>query len=440
MSQAAVPVLSPERQRQVLARVSWRLLPLVVAGYLVAYIDRTNISFAALTMNADLGFSATLYGWGAGIFFLAYALFEVPSNLFLHRTSARHWIARIMISWGIVSGLMAAVSGPTSFLVLRFLLGVAEAGFFPGILYYLTCWYPAAARARAISVLYVAVPLSNVVAAVVSGWLLQLDGLLGLRGWQWIFLVEAVPAVVLGFVVLRAMTNRPREAGWLTPEERDWLEATLEAERRLVQGSTGEAWKQVLSDPRVLVLALIYLLNVTASYGTVFFMPQMVKSLGLSNALTGLVTAIPYTVGLAALLAWGWSSDRRGERRWHLIASTALASGGFLMAALTGGSWWSVVAMSLATAGFYASRPSFWPMPSRFLAGAGAAAGLAFINALGNLGGYVGPMLVGTIRDRAGGFGPALVFMAGCALASTLVALLAVRTTSGTAGTAAREG
>ncbi|MEI7969025.1 MAG: MFS transporter [Betaproteobacteria bacterium] len=421
--------LSPERQRQTLLKVSWRLLPLIAMSYLVAYIDRTNVSFAALTMNPDLGLSAYLYGWGAGIFFLGYALFEVPSNMILQRTGARVWIARIMITWGIVSGLMAAVTGPASFLALRFLLGVAEAGFFPGIILYLTYWFPEAFRGRAISILYVAVPLSNAIASVVSGLLLQMDGMLGLKGWQWIFIIEAIPAVLLGFVVMKWMTNRPAEADWLAPEERDWLESELQTERDRVDSTGRLTVRQSLTDPRVIALSLIYLTNVTASYGIVFFMPQIVKGLGLSNLATGFVTAIPYVLGLIGLLAWGHSSDRRRERRWHLICATLLAALGFVWTGWMHQSYWAIGAMALVTIGIYGCRPSFWPMPSFFLSGPAAAAGLALINSIGNLGGYAGPFVVGWIRDSTRSFEAALYFLAGCAILSAIIAMVSVRAT-----------
>lgn len=420
---------SPERQKRVISKVSWRLLPLIVAAYLMAYIDRTNVSFAALTMNQDLGLTPYMYGWGAGIFFLGYAAFEVPSNMVLQRTSARLWIARIMITWGIISGLMATVTGPASFLTLRFLLGVAEAGFFPGIIFYLTFWFPAAYRARAISILYVAVPVSNAVASMLSGVILQMDGMLGLRGWQWIFILEAIPAVLLAFAVMQYMTDRPSKAEWLDPDERDWLEEQLAAERSHVERHGAMSMLQALVDPRVLALSLIYLTSVTASYGIVFFMPQIVKSLGLSNLATGFVTAIPYTIGVVGLIAWGWSSDRHGERRWHLIVATLLAAAGFLVAGWLTGSFLAIIAMSVVTIGIYGSRPSFWPMPSLFLTGGAAAVGMALINSIGNLGGYAGPFVVGWIKDSTKSFESALYFLAACALLSAIITYFATRAT-----------
>jgi ACS family tartrate transporter-like MFS transporter len=422
--------LAPERQRQIILKVSWRLLPLIVICYLVNYIDRTNVSFAALTMNKDLGLTAYLYGLGAGIFFLSYAVFEVPSNMILQKTGARLWIARIMITWGIISGLMATATGPVSFLGLRFLLGMAEAGFFPGMIFYLTHWFPSAVRARAISILYIAVPASNAIASIVSGAILStMDGTLGLRGWQWVFIIEAIPAVILAFVVLWRMTDRPAQAKWLEPEERDWLEGTLENERKQIESVGRLTMLQALVDPRVLVLSAIYFTGVTASYGLVFFMPQIVKGLGMSNMMTGLATAIPYTIGTIGLIAWGYSSDKRKERRWHLIISTGLSAIGYVLAAIYRDSYFAIAAMAIAAVGIYGSRPSFWPMPSMFLTGSAAAVGMALINSIGNLGGYIGPQIVGYIKDRYQSFEMALYFMAACAALSTVIAYLATRST-----------
>jgi MFS transporter, ACS family, tartrate transporter len=423
---------TPEFQRRTILKISWRLLPLVVLSYLMAYIDRTNVAFAALTMNPDLGITAYMYGLGAGIFFLGYALFEVPSNLILEKVGARRWIARIMLTWGIISGLMAFAQGPYSFLVLRFLLGVAEAGFFPGIILYFTYWFPRQYRGRVISTLYLAVPISNVVASVVSGAILEMDGILGFRGWQWVFMLEALPAILLAFVVWRHLTERPAAARWLNDDEKRWLESTLAEERRSVDGGNELSLRQALTDKRVLVLSMIYLTSVTASYGIVFFLPQLVKDLGNSNLMTGLLTAIPYTIGVIGLVLWGHSSDRRNERRWHLIVAMTVAGIGLVGAAWLRDSYWALV-------GLYGSRPSFWPMPSLFLTGAAAAAGIALINSIGNLGGYVGPFIVGWIRDSTKSFEMGLYFLAGCALLSALITFVWVREPGAAAGNGARK-
>ena len=422
----------PTLEQQTIRKVSWRLLPLIIVIYFVAYIDRTNVGFAALTMNKDLGLSAYVFGWGAGIFFLGYFLFEVPSNVILEKVGARVWIARIMITWGIVSGAMAFVQGPVSFVVMRFLLGVAEAGFFPGMILYFTYWFPKAYRARVISALFIAVPGSNAVAAVISGAILDMDGILGLAGWQWMFIVEAIPAVLLAFVVLAMMTDRPALATWLAPEEREWLETRLQDERRRIESAGHLSLARALMDRRVLALSAIYLTIVTATYGITFFLPQIVKGIGLSNVMTGLVTAIPYTIGTIGMLLWGASSDRRDERRWHFCVACLLATVGLAGAGLFGSSFLALAFMSVATIGLYGSKPAFWPMPSTFLTGTAAAGGIALVNSIGNLGGYVGPFIVGWIKDATGSFEAGLYFLAASALLSGIIAYLAVQPTGQT--------
>ena len=419
--------MSPELQRRTILKISWRLLPLIVVSYFIAYVDRTNVAFAALTMNKDLGISAYLYGWGAGIFFLGYALFEVPSNMVLAKVGARRWIARIMFTWGLISGAMAFATGPASFLVLRFLLGVAEAGFFPGIIFYLSTWFPAAYRARVISTLFLAVPISNAAASLVSGAILEMDGMQGLKGWQWVFILEALPALLLAFVVWRHMIDRPADAKWLSADERAWLESELLAERTQVESFGHMSLWRALTDKRVWVLSMIYMTSVTASYGIVFFLPQIVKGLGHSNLMTGALTAIPYSVGILGLLWWGYSSDRRNERRWHLIVAMSVAGVGLVGAAWLRDSYGAIIAMCVATIGLYGSRPSFWPMPSRFLTGAAAAAGIALINSIGNLGGYIGPFIVGWIKDSTQSFEMGLYFLAACAFVSAAITYFAMR-------------
>jgi len=414
-------------ERRTIAKVSWRLLPLIAVLYCVAYIDRTNVAFAALTMNKDLGLSSYIFGWGAGIFFFGYFLFEIPSNLILERTGARIWIARIMITWGIVSGLMAFTTGPTSFLVLRFLLGAAEAGFFPGMILYFTYWYPSVYRGRVISTLFIAQPVANAVAAIASGAILGMDGFLTLKGWQWVFILEALPAVLLAFVVLGVMTDRPAVATWLAPAERQWLDSRLNEERRDIENAGRLSLWQALCDRRVFVLSMIYFMAVTANYGTVFFMPQIVKGMDLSNLMTGFVSAIPYVIGTLGLIAWGYSSDRFHERRWHLIAASTVAAAGLVCAGVFGSSYWALMGMSFATIGIYGSRAAFWPMPSMFLTGTAAAGAIALINATGNLGGYVGPFVVGWIKDSTNSFESGLYFLAACAFAGGVITFFATR-------------
>jgi MFS transporter, ACS family, tartrate transporter len=415
-------------EQRTIAKVSWRLLPLIVVIYFVAYMDRTNVSFASLSMNQDLGFTAYIYGWGAGIFFLGYFLFEVPSNVILEKTGARIWIARILITWGIAAAVMAFVVGPVSFLTLRFLLGVAEAGFFPGMILYFTYWFPSKYRARVIAALFLAVPGANAVTAVVSGALLQLDGILGLRGWQWLFILEAVPAILLAFAVLALMTDRPAKASWLHPEERDWLEGVIAAERSSKVKAHGEfTLYQALTNSMVLLLSSIYFTIVTATYGITFFLPTILKTLGLSDFGTGLATALPYIIGTIGMLLWGWSSDRHNERRMHFVVACLLATIGLIAVGWFSGSYWAILAMSFAAVGIYGSKPAFWPLPSAFLTGSAAAGGIALVNSIGNLGGFVGPYAVGWIKDATGSFEAGLYFLAACALASAILAFFGLR-------------
>ena len=417
-----------EIEQRTIKKVSWRLLPLIVVIYFVAYMDRTNVGFASFGMTRDLGFTATLFGWGAGIFFIGYFFFEVPSNIFLERTGARLWIARIMITWGFVAGGMAFVQGATSFLVMRFLLGVCEAGFFPGMILYFTFWFPKKYRARVIAALFLAVPGSNALTAVISGALLSLDGVFGFHGWQWLYVVEAVPAVLLAFAVLALMTDRPAKATWLQADERRWLEETLETERQSMVKTHGHfTLKQALTDRRVLTLSAIYFAIVTATYGITFFMPVILKSMKLSDFGTGLATAVPYLVGTVGMLSWSWSSDKRSERRWHFVIAAIIAAVGLILSGMLIGSWWALAAMSVATVGLYGTKPAFWPLPGEFLSGPAAAGGIALINSIGNLGGFVGPYTLGYLKDSTGGFEAGLYFLAAMALLSGVIAFFAVR-------------
>jgi ACS family tartrate transporter-like MFS transporter len=423
----SMPSDSKSVERRTIAKVSWRLLPLVAVAYCIAYIDRTNISVAALAMNKDLGFSAYIYGWGAGIFFFSYFLFEVPSNLILERAGARLWIARIMITWGIVSGLTAFVTGQTSFLVIRFLLGAAEAGFFPGMILYFTYWFPSEYRGRVISTLFIAQPVANAVGSIVSAAILGMNGMLGFKGWQWIFIIEAIPAVLCAFWVIATMTDRPEIAKWLAPDEKNWLTAKLGEENRKISSAGHLSLWRALGDPRVLALSAMYFMSVTANYGIVFFMPQIIKGIGLSNMMTGFVSSVPFIIGTIGLIIWGWSSDRKPERRWHLIVASTLAAVGLVFAGWTGASYWALLGMSAATVGIYGSRASFWPMPSIFLTGTAAAGAIALINAVGNLGGYVGPFIVGWIKDSTGSFQAGLYFLAAMSFGCAVITFFAAR-------------
>lgn len=416
-----------EIETRTIRKISWRLLPLVVIAYLVAYIDRANIAFASLTMNKDIGLSAYAYGWGAGIFFVGYFLFEVPSNVILHKFGARKWIARIMFSWGVVSGLMALITGPTSFLTVRFLLGVAEAGFFPGMVLYLTYWFPARYRARVIATLFLAAPISNAAASFLSGVILStMEGTLGLKGWQWVFVLEALPAIVLASLVLKLLTDHPSVADWLAPDERQWLVSELDKEQRAIQDLHPKMmlWNALLNR-RVLALCAMYLATLAAGYGLTFFLPQIVKQLGQSTFQTGVLSSIPFFFGIIGLLAWGFSSDKRRERRWHTIAGCLLAAIGLAGAGWFAASYWAIFFLSIATMGNYGSRPAFWPMASTFLTGASAAGAIALINSIGNLGGFIGPLIVGWAKETTNSFGAGLYALAGSILLGAVITFFA---------------
>ncbi len=419
--------MSPTIEQTTMRKVYARLLPFSVLCMFVCYLDRVNVGFAALTMNKDLGFSAYLFGLGAGLFYGGYCLFEIPSNLVLERVGARFWLARIMITWGLCSGAMAFARGPISFIILRFLLGAAEAGFFPGILFYFHSWFPMRHRGRMISWFTVATPISVALGGPISTALLGLDGTFGLKGWQWVFLSEAAPAVILGFLLLTYLRDRPTQASWLTPEQQQWLTADLAQERREVEAVRSYTLFQALTNIRVLALAVIYFGIVTASVGLVIFVPQIIKQLGVSNLQTGFLTMIPYVVGTVSMIVWGHISDRMQERRWNLFTGCLVGAVGLVMAGLLGGSFWSLAAMCLATIGFYGSKGPFWPLPSSFLTGTAAAAGMALINSVGNLGGFFGPFIVGWIKTSTGSFDDGLYALAGFMVLAAAVTVVGVK-------------
>jgi MFS family permease len=406
-------------------RVSWRLMPFLLGAYLLCYIDRVNVGFASLQMNKAVGIDPKTYGLGAGIFFIGYFILEVPSNLALERFGARTWIARIMITWGLISGAFALIGGPTSFLVLRFLLGAAEAGFFPGVILYLTYWYPAVYRAKIVGIFMVAIPLAGLIGSPVSGAVLGMDGVLGLGGWQWIFILEAVPTLLLGLVAFFWLTDRPEHAPWLAPDHQRWLIRTLEAERqrapRILHGSV---WK-VMTNKYVLIMALVYAGAAGASTSLALWMPQLVKSFGLSNFNTGLVNAVPFGIAAVWMVLWGRSSDRTGERVWH----NALPLAWMVLAMVAtfwaiGQLWLMIPLLTLIAAGTYASKGPFWALSSEWLGTAAAAAGLAQINALGNLSGFFFNYLIGWIKDETGSFPLAIMPIAAVAAIGTICVLV----------------
>jgi ACS family tartrate transporter-like MFS transporter len=417
-------------ERRTMRKVYWRLLPFCFALYLICYLDRANIGFAALTMNKDLGFSSYIYGLGAGAFFWGYFLLEVPSNLILEKVGARRWIARIMITWGIVSGCFAFVQGPVSFFTLRFLLGLAEAGFFPGMILYFTYWFPPFHRARVIAGFMAAIPVAIGLGAPVSTALLGLNGIWGLAGWKWLFLFEAAPAVILGFCCWFYLTDRPEAASWLADDERAWLSNVMAEERRRIVAEPKVSVLKSLIDLRVLALGGIHFAQAGVSVGMAVFVALMVKSLGVSNMQTGWLTAVPFIFGTAGILIWGAYSDRINERKWNLVASCTCMALGLLMAGVFEGTYLSIGGLSVAMIGLYASNAHLFPIPSMFLTGAAAASGIAWVNSLGILAGGVTSPVIGYIKDATGSYQGGLYFLAGLALIGSAITVIGVRETA----------
>ncbi|WP_176053572.1 MFS transporter [Paraburkholderia caribensis] len=399
-------------EQQAVRKAAWRFIPLLALAYFFNYLDRTSVGFAALTMNGDLGLTATQFGWGAGIMFAGYCICEVPSNLALYRFGARRWLARIMITWGLLAAATALAAGPTSFYVIRLLLGIGEAGFFPGVIFFLAVWFPASYRTRVLAWFTVSTPLSSLVGGPLSSWLLHMDGLLGLAGWKWMFIIEGLPACVLGYLVLKMLADKPADATWLSPEERLALQSAFDREGSSTQKK--KDFRAALKDVRVYLLAMISFGFTMGSYGIGIWLPQMLKAHGMSVTQTGWVSAVPYFFATIALLWWAKRVDRRGGHIANLaagllIGAVALGISTYfhqLLPAMTG--------ITLALIGTIAGRTIFYTLPARFLSGQAAAGGLALINSIGALGGFAGPYLVGYLKDSfgtytAGMFGLAVV-------------------------------
>jgi ACS family tartrate transporter-like MFS transporter len=393
---------------RVFAKCAWRLIPFVVLLLAVNFLDRVNVSFAALTMNRDLGFSPSIYGLGAGLFFVGYCLFEVPSNVILTRVGARRWMFRIVATWGVASAATAFVQGPASFYLLRFLLGVAEAGLYPGLVFYLTLWFPQAYRARFLASFIAAAPLASAIGAPVSVLILGMDGVAGLRGWQWLFLLEGSPAVLLSFAVLKVLPDGPARAPWLSGEEKAIIAGRLASEEPA--GETG-LWSG-LRDPRVLALSLVLLGFAFARYGIGLFLPQIVQAMGFSNLATGFIVAVPYVASIGGMVLWARSSDAKGERIWHVALAALLAAAGFAIAGLVQSDLIVLVALTVVTVGIHAAFGPFFCLPSSFLSGPAAAAGIAFITTVSNLGGLLGPTVVGVLREVTGDYGAGMFVLA----------------------------
>jgi D-galactonate transporter len=404
MSNAAnvsVKDYSEDETAAIYRKITWRLVPILMLCYVAAYLDRVNIGFAKLQMLSELQFSETIYGLGAGVFFIGYFLFEVPSNIILRKVGAPVWIARIMITWGIISSLFMFVTTPLQFYILRFLLGAAEAGFYPGVILYLTYWFPSSRRSKIIALFMTAIPVSGILGGPISGWIMSaLNGYQGWSGWKWMFLLEAIPSVVIGIIALFYLTNKPSDAKWLTDHEKRIVEQgldRLDGNSDVIHSIGG-----IFKDPRVLHMCVIYFCVIMGQYGLTFWMPTLIKAAGISGVLNiGLFTAIPYSFAVAAMLLFAWNSDRTRERRWHLIVPMAMGATGYAIAAWAGGHniVAALVGLSLAAAGAVTPGALFWAVPSSFMSGAGAAAGIATINAVAGLAGFVSPYLVGWLRD-----------------------------------------
>lgn len=420
--------METEIEKRTLRRITWRIVPFIMLLYFIAYIDRVNIGFAALTMKEDLGFTASILGMGAGIFFWGYFLCEVPSNIILHKVGARLWIARVMVTWGIISACMAFVQGPTSFYIIRFLLGAAEAGFFPGIILYLSYWFPARHRAGVTAFFMAAAPVSTALGSPLSAALLEMNGVMGMSGWQWMFILEAIPALILGVVVFFYMTDRPEQAKWLKDDERAWLVKAMSEEAARKGAAANHSILRGLADLRVIALALIYFGTSAGLYTLGIWAPQIIKQLGMSSMTVGFLNAIPPIVSVVAMVLWSRHSDRTGERTWHVILACLAAAVGLVVAGNANGVVGLIAALTLVNVGISCAKPPLWSMPTMFLSGAAAATGIATINSIGNLGGFVGPAMIGWVKDQTGSFTGGLYFVAGLLVMSAVLTLILAST------------
>jgi len=404
-------------------KVAWRLTPLLMLSYVVAYLDRVNVGFAKLGMSTDLGLSDAVYGFGAGIFFIGYFIFEVPSNVILHKVGARVWIARIMITWGIVSMATMFVTTPTMFYVMRFLLGLAEAGFFPGIILYLTYWYPAHRRGRMTTWFMTAIAISGVVGGPLSGYILKsFNGVNGWHGWQWLFLLEGLPSIIVGILVFIVLDDRISKAKWLTQEERELLERNIAAEDATKED---HAVGKVIFSPRVLLMSLIYFSFVMGLYGVSFWLPTIIKSTGVTDAfMIGLLSAIPFAAAVVAMVFVARSADRLRERRWHIAIPGFVGALGLVLSVVWAhDTTLAMAALTLATMGILTTLPLFWSLPTAFLAGTGAAAGIAMINSIGNLAGFLSPYAVGWLKQATSANDAGMYMLAGFMILGGLLAI-----------------
>ena len=414
-------------EKRALRRITWRIVPFVCFLYFIAFLNRVSIGFAGITMNKDIGLTSAVFGFGAGIFFIGYFIFEVPSNLILEKVGARKWIARIMLTWGIISGATAFVTDAYGFYVVRFLLGVAEAGFFPGIILYLSYWFPARKRAVVTAIFMAAAPISVALGSPLSTALMQLEGM-GFKGWQWMFILEALPALIMSVVTYFYMTDRPSKAKWMPADEKAWLVQTMDAEAAARAGVSHHSPWKALIDLRVLALGLVYFGTSAGLYTLGIWAPLIIKQLGVSTMTVGFLNMVPPTVSVLAMYLWSWHSDRTGERSWHVVIACLCASAGLMMA----GGWATsiigvILTLTLVNIGISSCKPPLWSIPTLFLTGPGAASGIAAINSIGNLGGFAGPAMIGWIKQSTGSFAGGLYFVAGLLVLSAVLILVLAR-------------
>ncbi len=420
MTQTALSPAAADAERRVFAKIGWRLMPVLVISYVFNYLDRNNVGFAGLTMNQAIGLTATQFGFGAGVFFVGYCVFEIPSNLALYRVGARIWLSRIMISWGLMSAATSFAVGPNSFYALRLLLGVAEAGFFPGVAFYLGTWFPAQYRTRMIAWFMVAIPVSSVVGGPISGWLLGLDGVGGLAGWQWMFLLEGLPVVFVGLSLLWLLADRPEDVSWLNDEERRIVRDRLAAEQRPREV---RRFAVAIRDVRVIILALVQFGFLVGSYAIGIFLPLILREGKLTDIEIGFVSSGCYVVAVIGMILWAGHVDRGASKVVNLSLACAMSACGFLGAILFAGNFWAqVAAITVAVTGVNGARAIFWTIPPRFLTGLAAAGGLAFINSIGTTGGFVGPYVFGWLSDETGSFSAGLLAMSGFLVLAAVLA------------------
>ncbi len=414
-----------EVEARTMRRVTWRLVPFLMLCYFIAFVDRVNAGFAAIDMNRDIGLSAAAFGLGGGLFYVTYVLFEVPSNLAMQKVGAKLWIARIMITWGLVSAAMAFVVGPRSFYALRLLLGAAEAGFFPGVILYLTYWFPSHYRGRIVAIFMISIPISSFLGSPISATLLQMPGAFGLKSWQSLFVLEAIPAVLLGIASLFVLPDRPARAAWLRDDEREWLDRRLALEQSATKPSVGHLpLRSILVNKYVLAAALVYAGASGASQCLSLWQPQIIKSFGLTTTETGWVNAIPFGLASIAMVLWGRSSDRANERVMHTAIPLALLAGSLALTLLTGNVFVTVLLLCLAVIGTYAFKGPFWALATSWLSTGAAAAGIAQINAIGNIGGFVGTYLLGVIKDATSSYPLGLLPLVLLSAAGTVAVLV----------------